>query len=156
MSRMLSASDAIRHKEELVELFSYCKLISTGELPEREFCERKIDELITYLSDGKAYLFAQAIDGRLVGFLWACRIMREQGERFHTLYVAVSEQAQGGGIGSLLLSLAEDTARALSIDTSELNVHYHNEKARNFYEKRGYAAEGKPSAERITFVKKLF
>ena len=155
MITALNASDVIVHRERLVELFSYCKLKSSGELPNRCFSEEKIDSLISYLSDGRAYLFAECEGGELYGFLWACRVVRENEERMHILYFAVSEDRAGRGIGSALLLAIEREATLIGLSHCELNVHIHNESARHFYEKRGYKREGDMFSERVIFVKQL-
>ncbi|MBR5817363.1 MAG: peptidoglycan bridge formation glycyltransferase FemA/FemB family protein, partial [Clostridia bacterium] len=153
MSRMLSASDAVKHRKRLTELFSYCKLESTGEMPDTAFCESKIDDLIAYLADEKAFLFAEPDEGDIEGFLWACRIIRDGEERFHTLYFAVGENAQGKGLGSKLILNAEKKAEELGIAVCELNVHSHNEKAKIFYIRRGYTPKTAVSEERVTLSK---
>ena len=155
MQKLLSASEVREYKKPLAELFAYCKSASTGNEADPAFCEGKIDELIAYLSEGRAYLFAELSDGEPIGFLWACRIMRDSGERFHTLYFAVGERTQGRGVGSALLSLAEAQALSLGIRVCELNVHTHNASARRFYEKHGYLPEKALSEERLTLIKEL-
>ncbi len=66
------------------------------------------------------------LDGRVAGFAAA-------GELLDHLYVA--PEAQGRGVGGALL----DAAKALRPDGLELWAFQRNERARRFYEKRGFA-----------------
>jgi ribosomal protein S18 acetylase RimI-like enzyme len=69
-----------------------------------------------------------AVDGEVAGFLAI------KGDRLGWLYV--DPAAQGRGLGSALL----DMAKALSPAGLTLYTHQRNERARAFYERRGFRA----------------
>ena len=69
-----------------------------------------------------------AVDGEALGFLAI------KGERLGWLYV--DPPAQGRGIGTALL----DKAKSLSPSGLTLYTHQRNERARAFYERRGFRA----------------
>lgn len=151
----LNASLVEKHKKRIIELFSYCKKESTAKMPDESFSIEKINSLISYLNEGRAYFFAELSDDAIDGFLWACRLVRDGEERMHILYFAVSDQVQNRGIGSALLTAVECEAKRLGLSACELNVHTHNERAMRFYERRGYLPDGNGALERITYIKAL-
>lgn len=59
----------------------------------------------------------------------------------HLEAIAVSEDAEGLGVGQALLVAAEDEARAKGAKTLTLHVFAVNRRARDFYEKSGYDGE---------------
>ena len=59
----------------------------------------------------------------------------------HLEAIAVSEGAEGAGIGRALLEAAENEARAQGAQTMTLHVFASNTRARDFYEKAGYDGE---------------
>lgn len=59
----------------------------------------------------------------------------------HLEAIAVSEDAEGMGVGQALLAAAEDEARAKGATTITLHVFAVNTRARGFYEKSGYDGE---------------
>lgn len=59
----------------------------------------------------------------------------------HLEAIAVSEVAEGSGVGRALLAAAEDEAKARGAKTITLHVFARNTRARGFYEKAGYDGE---------------
>lgn len=59
----------------------------------------------------------------------------------HLEAIAVSEEAEGTGVGRALLSAAEGEARAKGAKTMTLHVFAVNSRARSFYERSGYEGE---------------
>ncbi len=59
----------------------------------------------------------------------------------HLEAIAVSEEAEGAGIGQALMAAAENEARAKGAKTMTLHVFAVNGRARRFYEKSGYDGE---------------
>lgn len=59
----------------------------------------------------------------------------------HLEAIAVSEDAEGSGIGQALLTAAENEARTKGAKTMTLHVFAVNGRARRFYEKSGYDGE---------------
>ena len=59
----------------------------------------------------------------------------------HLEAIAVSEEAQGTGVGQALLTAAENEAKANGAKTMTLHVFAVNTRARGFYEKSGYDGE---------------
>lgn len=59
----------------------------------------------------------------------------------HLEAIAVSDSAQGKGVGLALLDAAEDNARSHGADSMTLHVFASNTRAREFYERNNYAGE---------------
>lgn len=67
----------------------------------------------------------------------------------HLEAIAVAEAAEGRGVGKALLEAAESNARENGARSLTLHVISSNERARSFYEYRGY------SAEMLRYIKRL-
>lgn len=59
----------------------------------------------------------------------------------HLEAIAVSDSAQGKGVGLALLDAAEDNARSHGADSMTLHVFASNTRAREFYERNNYDGE---------------
>ena len=59
----------------------------------------------------------------------------------HLEAIAVSDSAQGKGVGLALLDAAEDNARSHGAESMTLHVFASNTRAREFYERNNYAGE---------------
>ena len=59
----------------------------------------------------------------------------------HLEAIAVSESAEGAGVGRALLAAAEDEAKAHGAKSLTLHVFARNTRARAFYERSGYDGE---------------
>lgn len=59
----------------------------------------------------------------------------------HISVIAVSQEAEGTGVGRALLAHADAWARARALPGVTLNVFAANERARRFYERAGFAPE---------------
>lgn len=59
----------------------------------------------------------------------------------HLETLAVAEGAEGQGVGSALMALAEDAARKHGARSMSLHVFETNERARKLYARKGYVAE---------------
>ncbi len=84
-------------------------------------------------------IFVVEADGMAVGRLWLGE--RTSGGR-RTLFIyeiEVDPESRGHGYGRAAMRLAEDEARARSIDYIELNVFGGNDVARGLYRSMGYA-----------------
>ncbi|MBL8966910.1 MAG: GNAT family N-acetyltransferase [Spirochaetaceae bacterium] len=97
-------------------------------------------------------LLVAALDAEVVGYLTA--------DRYETLYFApglnitalvVREERRGQGIGTALLSAAEDWARAAGLEFVRLNSGGQRLDAHAFYRRRGYGDE----KEQKRFFKEL-
>jgi N-acetylglutamate synthase-like GNAT family acetyltransferase len=72
--------------------------------------------------------------GELVG----CCALSARGDRGYFGTFAVSPTLQGGGVGSALLTAAEDRARGLGLPTVEMTVLSVRAELIAYYERRGY------------------
>lgn len=88
----------------------------------------------TILKDGGAILFAR-LEGRIVG---TCGLKRKNSRTVELVKMAVSEAAQGKGIGKLLLEAAIAKARRLGYDTLFLETNDRLERAVAMYRQRGF------------------
>jgi GNAT superfamily N-acetyltransferase len=93
--------------------------------------------------DGAALLVAESQDGERLGFAYLERLhdyftLEEHG---HVGILAVAEAAEGKGAGSALMRAAEAWARERGYRRLTLTVFEGNRRARELYERLGYAAE---------------
>jgi len=77
--------------------------------------------------------------GEILGFLHLERSRHGYGE----VALAVAPEHRGRGIGSALLEVAIDTARAGGLHKLSLSVFAHNEAAIGLYRKLGFVEEGR-------------
>jgi ribosomal-protein-alanine N-acetyltransferase len=90
-------------------------------------------------SPSACVLVANTSDGT-VGY--AVVLVRRGSQRARLYSIAVTSKAAGGGIGSRLLSAAEDAARRRGADRLHLEVRAGNTKAVGLYERAGYRPVG--------------
>ena len=112
----------------------------------RHFTLEPLDQAI--LSDperyliqtGGAVLFAR-LDGRIVG---TCGLKKDHDHAFELVKMAVSEDAQGRGVGKQLLDAAIERARKLGAQTLFLWTSSRLESALALYRKRGFRQVAPP------------
>ena len=112
----------------------------------RHFTLEPLDQAI--LSDperhliqtGGAVLFAR-LDGRIVG---TCGLKKDHAHSFELVKMAVSEDAQGRGVGKRLLDAAIERARNLGAETLFLWTSSRLESALALYRKRGFRQVAPP------------
>ncbi|MBR7117523.1 MAG: GNAT family N-acetyltransferase [Clostridia bacterium] len=154
MIRLLTPDEASAHRYELCELFFECKAAGSLTPPDIDFCRKKVDEMIDYLSHSKAYCFAYCENNELLGFAWTCKLYDGEKMLMHILYSAVSKNHRGKGIGSLLLSKCDETAKSENLSICELNVSKINPLAAKLYMKLGYKIH-RDHEDHITLRKEL-
>jgi ribosomal protein S18 acetylase RimI-like enzyme len=88
-------------------------------------------------------LVAETGDGEPVGFVFLDREIDyfRQVPHGHVETIAVAVEAEGQGVGSALLEAAERWAREQGLGWLTLNVFAGNARARQVYERHGYAPE---------------
>lgn len=82
-------------------------------------------------------VLAATAEGTVLGTV----MVGHDGHRGWVYYVAVAESARGTGIGTALMSAAEDWLRDRGIPKLMLMVRADNVAVHGFYEAHGYAAE---------------
>ena len=88
--------------------------------------------------------------GQVVGFVSVARQVHFSGQpRAYVGELIIAAEAEGAGLGRLLLTAAEEWAIAQGLPVLELDTDTSNEHARHFYAHPGYAEEG------IKLVKQL-
>ncbi len=101
-----------------------------------------LDLALTVLPEGNALLIAESVGGTPAGLIYLERLFdyyrRPHG---HVGILAVAAEAEGQGVGRLLLEAAEDWAREQKLRMISLNVFAGNERARRVYERLGYTPE---------------
>lgn len=110
------------------------------EMLERKFskCENKVIE--TYLNmekfvqDGSAILLG-AFEEEIIGFIWAYQIRKKT---YHINYFGVEAEHRSLGIGQRLLEELYRIAKINEIETIELLVEAHNDKAIKKYKKNDF------------------
>lgn len=94
-----------------------------------------------HLHSGSARVLVAARDDKVSG---SVLLFFRRGSRNARLYsIAVGHHARGQGLGALLLSAAEDTARTQGCATMSLEVRVDNAAAIAMYEKRGYRRQAR-------------
>lgn len=92
--------------------------------------------------DGNALLIAESADGKPAGLIYLERMFdyyrRPHG---HVGILAVAAEAEGQGVGRVLMEAAEQWARRQKLEMLSLNVYAPNERARRVYERLGYVPE---------------
>lgn len=82
------------------------------------------------------------VDGKEIqGFIVADRYRQRRGPRFmgRIITIDVAPQAQHGGLGTLLLTRAEEELNRAGCDYVSLEVAVDNDAALRFYKKHGYS-----------------
>ena len=87
-----------------------------------------------YLKRNPETSFAALENGKLVGVI----MCGHDGRRGFIYHMTVAVEARGRGIGTALLSAAENALRAEGIIKAALVVFCDNEVGNNFWERRGY------------------
>lgn len=147
--KKISISDVDIHKASIMQLLNSCFEKTFGIKVNQAIIENKIDSLAYHIVNETAYAYGAFQDNKMIGFIWAYPMSSAFETVFHVAYIAVIKEAQGLGIGSLLLEIIEKTAKEIGLDKIELMVGYSNERAIGFYQKNNY------NAERI-IMKKVF
>ena len=103
---------------------------------------RCLDDFFDRRLVGPALLVAE-VDGERAGFCFLeTAVDYFCGERHgHLGMIAVTDAAEGRGVGGALMRAAEAWARAQGYSRLTLNVFDGNERARRVYEKSGYRVE---------------
>lgn len=104
---------------------------------------RCLDEFFDGRMPGCALILAEDDRGATLGFTFLePHVDYFSGDRHgHIGMIAVSEHAEGTGVGRLLMEAAEAWARANGYEKLTLNTFEGNRRARDFYERLGYAVE---------------
>lgn len=108
-----------------------------------QFHQRSLEEVITNSPPNSEVFVAEDMHGNRLGF-----IQVQGSEDFFThepqgyiAELAVSKEAEGKGVGALLITRGEAWARAQSYRILALDVFAMNAHARSFYEHQGYVEE---------------
>jgi ribosomal protein S18 acetylase RimI-like enzyme len=109
----------------------------------REGTSRVLEAAIYSEEEAIAVLMAEDSEGRKLGFVHLqTHTDFFTGEAYgHVSELAVIEEAEGRGAGSMLMSAAEQWAKEKGYRQLSLNVFTENEKARRMYERLGYEPE---------------
>ena len=104
-----------------------------------EKCEDKIEEVYNnmkrFIEDGSAILIGAFEKNKVIGFIWAY-IIKENA--YHINYFAVDKEKRSLGIGQKLLDRLYEIAKENEIETIELLVEAHNEKAIKKYKNNDF------------------
>ena len=149
MIKRLSSDEIALEKSQLKNLLKYCYEFGADLVMPESFYETKIEGLIQYSKEGKAFYFVVQEGDNIDGFIWACEINKNFRRVMHILYFAVLEKSQKKGFGKMLLNEVEKVALDLGIDTLELNVKASNSIALDFYKRQNFVDE------HITMIKKI-
>lgn len=99
------------------------------------------DEMRFYISLPSATTLVAEESGTILGFIVADRLHRRRRERLmgRIITIDVVPESQQSGLGTLLISRAEEVLKQAGCDLAVLEVAVDNEKALRFYKKHGYS-----------------
>ena len=146
MIKQLNAQDASELRDTIYNFLEMC-FISTFKKTDKQLIETKLDGLVKYVKEGKAYLFGAFCEKQMLGFLWGYPVSSPFETVFHIAYISVSENGRRQGIGRNLILAAENQANIIGISKVELIVGANNNSALSFYKKMNY------EIDRITLSK---
>mgnify|MGYP002561592077 CR=1 FL=1 len=128
------------YRTEIHEYLKMCFQTTYGKSDD-VLIHSKIDKLVEFINDGKAYVFGAFVEDVMIGFLWGYPVKGPFETVFHIAYIAVAEQGREKGTGSKLVSVAEKHARTHGIHHVELIVGVDNHNALEFYTVMGYGQD---------------
>ncbi|HYN14275.1 MAG TPA: GNAT family N-acetyltransferase [Terriglobales bacterium] len=92
-------------------------------------------ELAFYIARKRGFTLVAELDGRILGFVVVDRDRQSQG---HVITIDVLPEAQRSGLGSRLMTAAEERLRALGCSVVFLETAVDNAAALAFYKRHGY------------------
>ena len=105
-----------------------------------------------FFSDGGDLIYVAELEKEVVAFL-SIEVYREDGY-IYLDDLSVTAACRGQGIGTKLISLAEDYAQSIGIPAIVFHVEKTNERAHQLYRKLGYL-DHEDQGKRIRMVKEL-
>ena len=124
------------------------KLFNTSvkiNFPETEvdsfYGKNKCEDVIKFLKNSSAIVFAAIEDDKLAGWIWCHEILRMNTKRIHIAEIAVADDWQRQGVGCLLLKEVERYAVDNDYKEIDLLVTASNGVAVKFYEKDDFKPE---------------
>jgi len=93
-------------------------------------------ELAFYIGQKRGFTLVAETDGKIVGFVVIDRDRQGQG---HVITIDVLPEARRSGLGSQLMTAAEERLRALGCSTVFLEAAVDNAAALAFYKRHGYS-----------------
>jgi [ribosomal protein S18]-alanine N-acetyltransferase len=99
------------------------------------------EEMRFYLAMPSTTTLVAEESGAILGFIIAHRLDRRRGSRFmgRIITIDVVPEVQHSGLGTLLLTSAEEELKQAGCDHVVLEVAVDNERALRFYKKHGYS-----------------
>lgn len=113
------------------------------------FTKAEAERLCLY--DGKDFYCALIHSDHVLGY----GMLRgwDQGYAIPSLGILIRNEAQGMGLGKLMMLYLHSVARIRGADTIRLKVYEHNKRAKRLYEQLGYVFEEKDGEQLIGFLK---
>ena len=105
-----------------------------------------------FFSEGVDLIYVAELEKKVVAFL-SIEVYREDGYIYLDDF-CVTAACRGKGIGTKLISLAEDYSESMGIPAIVLHVEKTNKRAHQLYEKLGYS-DNEDQGKRIRMVKEL-
>lgn len=101
----------------------------------------KINELVSYIQQGKAFAFGYLVEDKLIGYIWGYLYKFREEQRIYINEIHVLEKWRSHGIGKFLLDEIEKEAKMHKIKALYIHAEADNEKAIKLYQKAGYKEE---------------
>jgi len=125
------------HKSELIEIMNFSLKENSEEIGGRGGT-RVYEKLVHYVNQNMTSVWLALDDQKAVGY---AQFFRKDETRVHLNQIAVAEDYQNRGVGSMLIEAVEQSAKNIGADTIELFCKEVNDNAKKFYGKHNYSAE---------------
>ena len=105
------------------------------------YASKKCSEMKDYLQNDDTVAFLACKEDKIVGWIWCHEIMRLDERMLHIAFFSVFPEYQRRGVGSKLLTKAENYAIESHYSGVDLFVTASNAKALSLYRNNGFEAE---------------
>ena len=128
--------------EEFILLRNYISSFHSQSDSINEFNRRKMEELVSYLEQQKAYVYGAFDIDKLVGFIWGYQREFFYEKRMFINSLVVAKDYSKMGLGRKLIDTLKDFANnELSCEAIDVTVFPGNQNAMGFYEHLGFKPE---------------
>lgn len=110
---------------------------------DKEYCQKKIDDLYKFVESKDTYLFGHINNNKLISFLWCYKRVYNNAVRLHISFLAVNNDFQRQGLAKELFNKVIETLKSTDIEFVDLNVSSNNKAAIKLYEKLGFIEESR-------------
>lgn len=138
MVKLLQEEELTEYREDLISCMEDSLKVNDLNKDFKKEGRNEYQKMMGYYYMGKASIVG-ALDGnRLIGY---AQFFQKENGRMHLNQIAVREDCQGSGVGTLLLRAVERNAKECNALMMELFCNERNVVAKKFYQKYQYLTE---------------